>query len=66
MLQVDDIDEKIVLTAFMGWLLSTNFSFSLSKSPPNNMVELMLQAQKHVNAEDTMASRRDRVVEPRE
>lgn len=58
-MQVDEADEKVVLTAFMGGLLPTKFLFSLSKSPLNNMVELMLRAQKHMNAEDAMVARRD-------
>lgn len=66
MLQVDDADKKVVLMAFMGGLLVTKFLFSLSKYPLSSMVELMLWAQKHMNAEDTMATRRDQGVEPRE
>lgn len=55
-LQVDDANEKVMLTAFMGGLLLTKFLFSLSRSPPSNMAELMLRAQKHMNAEDEMAA----------
>lgn len=58
-MQVDDADEKVVLTAFMGGLLPTRFLFSLSKSPLSNMAELILQAQKHMNAKDAMTVRRD-------
>lgn len=58
-MQVNDADEKVVLIAFMGELLPTKFLFSLSKSPPSNMAELMLPVQKHMNAEDAMAARRD-------
>lgn len=65
-LQLDDVDKKVVLTAFMGGLLPTKFLFSLSKSPPSSTVKLMLRTQKHMNAEDTMATRRDRGTDPRE
>lgn len=41
-MQVDDADKKVMLIVFMGWLLPIKFMFSLSKSPPSNMVELML------------------------
>lgn len=58
-MQVEDADEKVVLITFIGELLPTKFLFSLSKSPPSNMTKLMLQAQKHMNAEDAMAARRD-------
>lgn len=65
-MQVDDADEKVVLTAFMGGLLPTKFTFTLSKSPPNNMAELMLWAQKHMNIEDAMAARKNQGNEIRE
>lgn len=43
----------------MGGLLPTKFLFSPSKYPPSNMAELMLRAQKHMNTEDAMTTRRD-------
>lgn len=58
-MQVDDADEKVVLTVFMGRLLPTKFLCSLLKSPPSSMTELMVRAQKHMNTEDAMAVRRD-------
>lgn len=58
-MQVDDANEKVVLTVFIGGLLPTKFLFSLSKSPSSSMAELMLRAQKHINAEDAMAARWD-------
>lgn len=58
-MQVDDANEKVVLTAFMSGLQLTRFLFSLSKSLPSNMAELMLWAQKHMNVKDVMTARRD-------
>lgn len=58
-MQVDDVDEKLVLTTFMGGLLPTKFIFSFFKSPPSNMAKLMLQTQKYMNVENAMAARRD-------
>lgn len=43
-MQVDDADEKVVLTTFMGALLPTKFLFSISKSLPGSMAELRLKA----------------------
>lgn len=65
-MQIDDADDKVVLTTFMSGLLPTKFLFSLFKSPLSNMAELMLRAQKHMNAEDAMATRRDQENELRE
>lgn len=50
----------------MSGLLPTKFLFSLSKSPLSSMTELMLRAQKHMNAEDAMTARRDQGNEFRE
>lgn len=58
-MQIDDVDEKVVLIAFMGRLLPMKFLFFLSKSPPKNMADLMLRAKKHMNTEDVMVARRD-------
>lgn len=55
-MQVNDANEKVVFTAFMGGMLPTKFLFSLSKSPSSNIAELMLQAQKHMNVEDAMVA----------
>lgn len=66
MLQVDDADKKVVLTAFMGGLLLIKFLFSLSKSPSSSMADLMFRFQKHMNAKDIMATKWDRGADPRE
>ncbi|XP_059668817.1 uncharacterized protein LOC132313897 [Cornus florida] len=58
MLQVDEVDDKVALTAFMGGLQSSKFLFSLSKDPPNTMAKLLIEAQKHMNAKDAMNSRK--------
>lgn len=57
-LQVGDIDDKVVLTTLMGGLQPSRFLFSLCKSPLNTLEELMMKAQKHMNVEDAMATRK--------
>ncbi|XP_059669002.1 uncharacterized protein LOC132314119 [Cornus florida] len=57
MLQVDEVGDKVVLTTFIGGLQSSKFLFSLSKNPPNSIVELFIKAQKHMNVEGAMNSR---------
>ncbi|XP_059663902.1 uncharacterized protein LOC132309628 [Cornus florida] len=63
MLQVDEVDDKVAFTAFMGGLQSSKFLFSLSKDPPNSMAELFIKAQKHMNAKDAMNSRKGKEVD---
>lgn len=44
-LQVDDVDEKMIITALMARLLPSKLLFSFSKNPPTNMTDLMVKAQ---------------------
>ncbi|XP_059638773.1 uncharacterized protein LOC132281054 [Cornus florida] len=58
MLQVDEADDKVALTAFMGGLHTSRFLFSLSKEPPTSMAKLLVRARKHMNVEDAMSARK--------
>lgn len=63
-LLVDEADDKVIFTIFIGGLQSTKFFFSLSKKPPSTMAELMHKAQKHIHAEEAMATRGKETLEP--
>lgn len=56
-LTVDDLDDKVSVTAFMSGIQPGKLLFSLAKRPPTDMAELMLRTQKHMNAEDAMTAR---------
>ncbi|XP_059654698.1 uncharacterized protein LOC132301465 [Cornus florida] len=58
--QVEEVDDKVALTAFMGGLQTSKFLFSLSKEAPTSMTELMVRAWKHMNAEDAMNARKNK------
>ncbi|XP_059663781.1 uncharacterized protein LOC132309494 [Cornus florida] len=58
MLQVEEADDKVALTAFMGGLQTSRFLFSLSEEPPTSMAELLVRAKRHMNAEDAMITRK--------
>ena len=58
-LQVAENDDKVILTAFMAGLRSSDFLFSLSKNPPTTMATLLSKAQKYMNAEDSLAARQE-------
>ncbi|XP_059654529.1 uncharacterized protein LOC132301280 [Cornus florida] len=58
MLQMEEADDKVALAAFMGGLQTSRFLFSLSEEPPTNMAELLVQAKRHMNAEDAMIARK--------
>ncbi|XP_059658677.1 uncharacterized protein LOC132305006 [Cornus florida] len=60
MLQVEEVDDKVALTAFMGGLQTSKFLFSLSKEAPTSMTKLMVRAWKHMNAENAMNARKNK------
>ena len=58
-MQIDCSKEDVTLTAFMAGLRKGNFLYDLCKDPPETLSELMYEAQKHINVEDTIESRDD-------
>ena len=58
-LEVDGIDDKMQLTTFKARLKSREFVVSLVKNPPKTMVEMLLKAQKYMNAKDALATIKD-------
>ena len=64
-LKVDETDDKVQLTTFKAGLKSRDFMASLAKNPPKTMAEMLLKAQKYMNAKDALAAIRD-VERPRD
>ena len=58
-LEVDKVDDKVQLTTFKAGLRSRDLVASLAKKPPRTMAEMLLKAQKYMNAEDAVAAIRD-------
>ena len=56
MLEVDEADDKVQLTTFKAGLKSRDFVASLAKNPPKTMAEVLLKAQKYMNAEEALAA----------
>ena len=54
-LEVDEADDKVQLTNFKAGLRSRDLMASLAKNPPKTMAEMLLKAQKYMNAEDAVA-----------
>ena len=55
-MEVNEADNKVQLTAFKADLKSREFMVSLAKNPPKMRAEMLLKAQKYMNAEDTLAA----------
>ena len=58
-LEVDEADDKVQLTTFKAGLRSRDLVASLAKNPPKTMAEILLKAQKYMNAEDALAAIKD-------
>ena len=58
-LEVDEADDKEQLTTFKAGLRSRDLVASLAKNPPRTMAEMLLKAQKYMNAKDAVAAIRD-------
>ena len=58
-LEVDEADDKVQLTTFKAGLRSRDLVASLAKNPPRTMAEMLLKAQKYMNAEDAVVVIRD-------
>ena len=58
-LEVDKADDKVQLATFKAGLRSRDFVASLAKNPLRTMAEMLLKAQKYMNAEDAVAAIRD-------
>ena len=64
-LEVDEADDKVQLTTFKARLKSREFVVSLAKNPPKTMAEMLLKAQKYMNAKDALVAI-DGVKKPKE
>ena len=56
-MQVDETEDQVILTTFQAGLLLGDFFFSIIKSPPKTVVELLYKAQKYMNAKDAMLAK---------
>ena len=59
-LKVDILDEKFAITAFITGLgiQSKDLMFSISKNPQASMVEVLTKAEKYINSEKVLMSKR--------
>ena len=53
-MEVDEADDKVQLTIFKARLKSREFMVSLAKNSPKTMAEMLLKAQKYMNAENAL------------
>ena len=60
-LKIDVLDEKFAVTAFIAGLgvQSKDLMFSISKNPQANMTEVLAKAEKYINGEEALISKKE-------
>ncbi|XP_058219832.1 uncharacterized protein LOC131330306 [Rhododendron vialii] len=58
--QIDEAGDNVSITAYIAGLYSGQFLYLVSQEPPKTLAELMLRAQKHMNAEEAVYAKRSR------
>ncbi|XP_075636803.1 uncharacterized protein LOC142609046 [Castanea sativa] len=53
-LSIDEVDNKILMAAFMNGLRKGKFLFSLNKNDPKNMLDVLYKATKYMNVDDVL------------
>ena len=57
MLEIDEIEDQVVMMTFQVGLNNLDLVFSLVKTPPTLMTNLMFKAQKYINGEDSLIAK---------
>ena len=53
-LEIDEADEQVIMTTFQARLINPDLVFSLGKTPPTSMTDLLFKAQKYMKGEDAL------------
>nr|XP_023900975.1 uncharacterized protein LOC112012832 [Quercus suber] len=56
-LEIDEADDQVIMTTFQAGLNNPDLIFSLGKTPPTSMTDLLFKAQKYMNGEDTLMAK---------
>ena len=58
MLEIDKADNQLIMMSFQARLNNTDLIFSLGKTSPTSITNLLLKAQKYMNEEDAFIVKR--------
>ena len=56
MLEVDEANDQAIMTTIQARLNNLDLVFSLGKTPPTTMIDLLFKAQKYMNREDALTA----------
>ena len=58
MLEIDEANDHVIMTTFQARLNNLYLIFSLEKTPPTTLIDLLFKAQKYMNGEDALTVNR--------
>ena len=56
-LEIDELDNQVIMTTFQVGLNNLDLVFSLGRTPPTSMTNLLFKAQKYMNGEDALTAK---------
>ena len=56
-LKIDEVDDQVIMTTFQVGLNNPDLVFSLGKTPPTSMTNLLFKAKKYMNGEDALTAK---------
>ena len=56
-LEIDKVDDKVIISTFQARLNNPDLIFSLGKTPPTFMMDLLFKAQKYMNREVALTAK---------
>ena len=56
-LEIDEADDQVIMTTFQAGLNNSDLVFSLGKTPPTSMTNLLFKVQKYMNGEDALTAK---------
>ena len=56
-LEIDKGDDQVIMTTFRAGLVNPDLVFSLGKTTPTSMIDLLFKVHKYVNREDALATK---------
>jgi len=56
MLEIDEADDQVIMMTIQAGLNNLDLVFSLGKTLPTTMINLLFKAQKYINREDALTA----------
>ena len=56
-LEIDETDNQVIMANFQAGLNNPDLVFSLGKTPPTSMIDLLFKTQNYMNGEDALIAK---------